>query len=109
MNKKPSDDLFSAIRPLMYVSRVLGLAPFGYIEKKLPGRKIYEEVQQNSAAFIYSTSMVVLILFSFLFSIMFKAITIHPKMAANEAFLDILISATSISSSVSLILSLTKK
>jgi hypothetical protein len=108
MTKNISDDLFLAIRPLLYVSRALGLAPFAYVKKTLPRGKISLELELSSAAFIYSVFVVVLNVFLFLSSIMFKDIYVFSHMAETDVVTDILLHTTSITSLVSLALSVVK-
>lgn len=108
MDKIILDDFFSAVRPLFYISRAVGLAPFVYVKKTLPGRGISLQLRLNSAAIIYSIFVTVFNLFLFLCSTTFKAMMMYSDMTSTDIVPDILISSLSVTSWVSLILSLTK-
>lgn len=108
MEKNISDDFFSTIRPLFYISRALGLAPFVYVKKTLPGGRISQRFECNSAAFTYSVFVTVLTTFSFSCSIILKATLVYSEMTSIDRIPDIVLSALSIGCTVSLILSLTK-
>jgi hypothetical protein len=108
MNKNISDDFFLAIRPLLYVSRALGLAPFTYVKKTLPGGRKWEQLEHSSAALVYSIFVVVLNLCVFVVSFTFNYIYMSSQNSATDAVTDILLHTTSVTSLVSLVLSVTK-
>jgi hypothetical protein len=108
MNKDISYDFCLAIRPLLYVSRALGLAPYAFAKKTLPGGKILEKPEISSAALIYSMFFVALYLCVFAVSFTFKYTYIFPHMLATDIVTNILLHTLSISSIVSLVLSVTK-
>jgi hypothetical protein len=105
MNKKISDDFFLAIRPVLYVSRALGLAPFAYVKKTLPGGKKWEQVVISSPAVVYSFFVIVLHLCLTLSSFILKNNLVFTHMSESTAVVDILLHTASITSLVSLTLS----
>ena len=108
MNKNISYDVCLVIQPLMYVSRALGLAPYAFVKKTLPGGKIVEKLEISSAALIYSMFFVALYLCVLAVSYTFKYTHMYPQMPATDIVIDILLHTVSISSIVSFVLSVTK-
>jgi gustatory receptor len=96
------------IQPLLYVSRALGLAPYAFVKKTLPGGKVLENLEISSAALIYSKFFVALHLCVLAVSYTFKYTYMYPQMLATDTVIDILLHTVSISSIVSLVLSVTK-
>jgi len=84
MKKDISDDFFLAIRPLVYVSRALGLAPFAYVKKTLPEGRKWEQVEISSAALLYSFFVVVLYFCFILSSVILKKNFVFTYMAESE-------------------------
>ena len=105
MKKDISDDFFLAIRPLVYVSRALGLAPFAYVKKTLPEGRKWEQVEISSAALLYSFFVVVLYFCFILSSVILKKNFVFTYMAESEVAFEMLLHTASISSLVSLALS----
>jgi hypothetical protein len=105
MEKNISDDLFLAIRPLVYVSRALGLAPFAYVKKTLPEGRKCEQFEISSPALLYSFFVVVLYLCFILSSIILKKNFVFTHLAESDVASDMLLHTASISSLVSLALS----
>jgi len=105
MKKNISDDFFLAIRPLVYVSRVLGLAPFAYVKKTLPDGRKWEQIEISSPALLYSFFVIVSYLCFILSSIILKKNFVFIYMSQTEVAFDILLHIASISSLVSLALS----
>jgi hypothetical protein len=108
MNKNISYDFCMAIRPLLYISRVLGLAPYAYVKKTLSGGKILEKPEISSVAFIYSVFFVALYICVLAVSFIYKYTYVYSEMPATDIVPDILLQTVSISSLVSLVLSVTK-
>jgi gustatory receptor len=110
MNKITSYDFCLAIRPLVYVSRALGLAPFTYVKKTLPGGKILEKLEISSAALIYSVLFAALYICLVSVSFALKCMYVYSEMTATDIVPDIFLYTSSISSSIaSVLLSVTKK
>ncbi|GFG40019.1 hypothetical protein Cfor_10567 [Coptotermes formosanus] len=107
MNNNTSDDFFLAIRPLLFVSRALGLAPFTYVKKTLPAGRKCEQLEHSSAALIYSIFVAALCLCLILISIILKRAFVYTVLAETDAVLDMLLCTVSITSLVSLALGLT--
>jgi hypothetical protein len=108
MNKITSYDFCLAIRPLLYVSRALGLAPFTYVKKTVPGGKILEKLESSSVALSYSVVFVALYLCLIAGSFAFKCMYVYSQMTATDIVPDIIIYTVSMSSIVSIVLSVTK-
>jgi hypothetical protein len=108
MNNKISSDLFIAVRPLLYASRALGLAPFAYVKRTLPGGRTSEELEHSSASFIYSIFLIILVLFSCLCAIIFDATSWYSEMGTSEVVPVILVYTVNIIFLASLVLNLTK-
>ena len=108
MNKNMSDDFCLAIRPLLYVSRALGLAPFAYVKKPLPGGKLLEKLEISSFALIYSVFFVVLYVCMLAVCFTFKYMYIYSLLSPTDIVTEISLHAVSTSSLVSLALSVTK-
>jgi hypothetical protein len=108
MKRNISYDICWAIRPLLYVSRALGLAPYAYVKKKLPGGKMLEKPEISSAALIYSMFFLALHLCVLAVSFVFKSRYIYSQMPATDSVPDILIHTVSKFSIVSIVLSVTK-
>ena len=108
MKKNMSDDFCLAIRPLLYGSRALGLAPFAYEKKPLPGGKILEKLEFSSFALIYSVFFVVLYVCLLAVCFTFKYMYIYSLMSPTDIVSEILLHSVSITSLVSLVLSITK-
>jgi gustatory receptor len=108
MNKNISYDFCMAIRPLLYVSRALGLAPYVFVKKTLPGGRILEKPEISSVALIYSMFFFALYLCVFAVSFTFTYTYIYSQMPAADTVSNILLHTVSISSIVSLVLSVTK-
>jgi hypothetical protein len=109
MNKNISYDSCLAIRPLLYVSRALGLAPYAFVKETLPEEKVLEKLEISSAALIYSMFFDALYLCVLAVSVTFRFRYIYPQLPATDIVPDILLHTVSISSIVSLVLSVTKK
>jgi hypothetical protein len=107
MNQNTSHNLFLAIRPLLYVSRALGLAPFTYVKKTLPGGTISLQFEQSPAALVYSIFAIALNLCLILFSIVLKKVFVYSNLAETDSLPDMLLHTASITSLVSLALSVT--
>jgi len=105
MKRNISDDFFLAIRPLVYVSRALGLAPFAYVKKTLPEGRKWEQVEISSYALLYNFFVVVLYLCFILSSIILKKNFVFTHLAESDVVSDMLIHTASINSLVSLALS----
>jgi hypothetical protein len=105
MNKHISDDFFLAIRPVLYVSRALGLAPFAYVKKTLPGGRKWEQVVISSPALVYSFFVVVFHLCFTLSSFILKMNFVFTHMSDTAVVVDVLLHTASITSLVSLALS----
>jgi len=108
MKKNISDDFFLAIRPLVYVSRVLGLAPFAYVKKTLPEGRKWEQVEISSPALLYSFFVVVLYSCFILSSFILKKNFVFAYLAESEMVSHMLLHTASINSLVSLALSVSK-
>ena len=108
MNKNISYDFCMAIRPLLYISRVLGLAPYAYVKKTLSGGKILEKPEISSVAFIYSVFFVALYICVLAVSFIYKYTYVYSEKPATDIVPDILLQTVSISSLVSLVLNVTK-
>jgi len=108
MNKNISYDFYLAIRPLLYVSRALGLAPYAFVKKTLSGGKILEKPEISSAALIYSMFFLALYICVFAVSSTLRFRYIYPQMSATDIVSDILLNTVSISSILSLVLGVTK-
>jgi len=108
MNKNISYDFCFAIRPLLYVSRALGLAPYAFVKKTLPGGKILEKLEISPFSLMYSVCFVALYLCVLAVSFTFKYTYVYSKMPATDMVPNILLHILSISSMVSLVLSVTK-
>jgi hypothetical protein len=108
MKKNISDDFFLAIRPLVYVSRALGLAPFAYVNKTLPEGRKWEQVAISSPALLYSFFVVALHLCFILSSIILKKNFVFTHLAESDVASDMLLHTASISSLASLALSVSK-
>ena len=108
MNKNISYDFCWAIRPLLYVSRVLGLAPYAYVKKTLPRGKTLEKPEISSFALIYSMFFVGIYLCVFAVSFIFKYMYVYSQTPGTDIVPNILQHTVSISSIVSLVLSVTK-
>jgi gustatory receptor len=107
MNKNISDDFLLAIRPPVYVSRALGLAPFAYVKKTLPEGRKWEQLEISSPALLYSFFVVVLYLCFILSSIILKKNFVFTHLAESDVASDMLLHTASIGSLVSLALSVT--
>jgi hypothetical protein len=108
MYRTISDDFFFAIRPLLYVSRALGIATFAYVKKTLAGGKTVVQLEHSSAAFFYSIFVVALYLCLFVVSITLKYLYVFSQPSATDTFTDILLHTASVTSLLSLVLSVTK-
>ena len=108
MNKNISYDFCTAMRPLLYVSRALGLAPYAYVKKTLPGGKTLEKPEISSTALIYSMFFVALYICVLVVSFTYKYTYIYSQTPATDSVPDILLHTVSISSLASLVLSVTK-
>ena len=108
MHRNTLDDFCMAIRPLLHVSRALGLAPLGYVRKTLPGGTISVQLVQSSPAVAYGIFVVVLHLCLFAVSIAFKFMYVFSQILDTDTVTDILLHTTSITSLVSIVLSVTK-
>jgi hypothetical protein len=108
MNKNISDEFFLAIRPLLYVSRALVLAPFAYVKKPLPGGRKWEQLEHSSTALVYSIFVVALYVCLILLSIVLKKIFVYPYLTESDVVTDMLLYTASIASLVSLALGLTR-
>jgi len=99
---------YLAIRPLLYVSRALGLAPYAFVKETLPGGTILEKLEISSFVLIYSMCFVVLYLCVLAVYFIFKYSYVYSKMLATDMVPNILLHTVSISSMVSLVSSATK-
>ncbi|GFG40021.1 hypothetical protein Cfor_10569 [Coptotermes formosanus] len=108
MYKNISDDFFLAMRPLLYVSRALGLAPFAYVKKTLPGGTIAVQLGQSAGALFYSIFIVVLHFCLLAVSLTFKYLYVFSLMSATDTLTGILLHTASVTSLISLVSSVTK-
>ena len=108
MNKNISGDFCLAIRPLLYVSMALGLAPYAIVKKTLPGGTMLKKLEISPFALMYSMCFVALYLCVLAVSFTFKYTYIYSQIPATDMVPNILVHTVSISSIVSLVLSVTK-
>jgi gustatory receptor len=108
MHTNISEDFYMAIRPLLHVSRALGLAPLAYVRKPLPGGKTSFQLVESSAALAYSIFVVVLYLCVFAVSITFKIMYVYSLESDTEAVTDILLHTITITALISIAVSVTK-
>jgi len=108
MHGNTSYDFYMAVRPLLIVSRALGLAPLGYVRKTLPGGATSAQIVQSSPALAYGIFVFVLHLCLFAVSITIKFTYLFSHTPDTDIVTDVLLHTASITSLVSIALSVTK-